>query len=67
MGKGISCMSGKKGKAEEVYHLVYNIKAVEKNIQWGRGEGKGNFGEENQDLENGGGSNYLVVWNFINP
>ena len=57
----------KKGKADLIYHLVYNIKAVGKNIKRGRGEGEGNFGEENQDLENGGGDDYLVVWNFINP
>ena len=27
--------------------------------------GKGDFGEENQDLKNGGGEEYQVVWNFI--
>ena len=47
--KGISCLWGritwKKGKRKQ----GYNIKAVGKNVKWGRGEGDGNFGEENQD------------------
>ena len=33
----------------------------------GRGEGYGNFGEENQDFEMGGGGEYQVVGNFIHP
>ena len=29
------------------FHLPFNIEAAEKNIKWERGEGDGNFGEEN--------------------
>ena len=36
------------------YHLSYNNKAVGKNIKWGRGEGDGNFGEENVDFKTWG-------------
>ena len=43
-----------------VYFLI-----VGKNINWGIGEGGGNFGEENQDLKNGGVEKYQVVENFI--
>ena len=32
-------------------HLLYNIKAVGKNIKRGGGEGDENLGEENQDLK----------------
>ena len=59
-GKGMSC--GKKGKQ---YHLFYNIKAVGKKIKWGRGEGEGNFMEENQDFKNGNEEEYQG--NFIHP
>ena len=31
------------------YNLLYNIDAIGKNIKWGKGEGDGNFGEENKD------------------
>ena len=41
------------------------MKAVWKNIKLGRGEGGGNFGEENQDFKNWGGEEYQVVGNFI--
>ena len=53
-----------KGK-EKAYHLPYNVKAVGKNIKWGRGKGDGNFGEENQDYKNGDGEEYQVECNFI--
>ena len=41
---------GKKGIRKQ-YHLPYNINAVGKNIKWGRGEGVGNYGEENQKFK----------------
>ena len=31
-------LSGKNGKGKQ-YHLPFNIKAAEKNMKWGRGEG----------------------------
>ena len=40
---------GKKNRKGKQYHLPYNSKAVAENIEWGRGKGDGNFGEENQD------------------
>ena len=47
VGKNIT---SKKGK-EKQYHLPYIIEAVWKNIEWGKGEGDGYFGEENQGLK----------------
>ena len=47
LGKNITLKKGK----EEQYHLPYNIKAVRKNIKWGREEGDGNFEEENPDFK----------------
>ena len=44
VGKNIKCIKRGKGKR---YHLPLNIKAVGKNIKWGREKGDGNFGEEN--------------------
>ena len=38
-----------------------------KNIKWGKGEGDGNFGEENQDLIKWGCEEIKVVGNFIHP
>ena len=38
---------GKKGKGKQ-YHLSYNIKAVGKDIKWGKGERHKICGEENQ-------------------
>ena len=40
------------GKGKE--YLPYNIKVVWKNYKWVNGEGDGNFGGENQDLEKNG-------------
>ena len=40
---------------------TYYIKAVERNIKCGRGEGDGHFGVEDQDLKNVGGEEYHVV------
>ena len=42
---------GKKEKGKQ-YHLPYYIEIAWKNIKWGKGNGEGNFGEENQDLKN---------------
>ena len=70
-GKGISWLLGriKRGKEgkEKQYHLPFNIKALGKNIQWGKGESDRNFEEENQDLRNGDEQEYQVVGNFIHP
>ena len=44
VGKNITWKKGKQ------YHVPYNIEAVGKNLKFGRGEGDGNFGEENQDF-----------------
>ena len=44
VGKNIAL---EKGKGKQ-YHLFYDIEAVGKNINWGREEGDGNFGEENR-------------------
>ena len=51
----------KKGKQ---YHLPYNIKAVGKNIKWGR---RRKFGEESENLKNVGGEEYRVIGNYIHP
>ena len=42
-----------------------NIKAIGKNIKWGKGDG--NVGEENKDKINGDGEEYQVVGSFIHP
>ena len=39
---------------KQLYHIPYNFEAVGKNIKRRRGEGDGIFGEENQDLKDGG-------------
>ena len=51
VGKNITWKKGR-------YNLSYDIKAVEKNIKWGRGAGDRNFVEENQDKKNGDGEEY---------
>ena len=51
------------------YHLPLNIKIVGKTIKWDRGEGDGNFGagRKSRFQKNGGGEEYQVVENFIQP
>ena len=46
VGKNITF---KKGKGKK-YRLPYDKKAVGKNIMWARGNGDGNFWEQNQDF-----------------
>ena len=43
----------KKRKGEQ-FHPTFNIKAVGNNIKWGRVEGDGNYGEDNQDFKSMG-------------
>ena len=53
----------------EPFQLVsqFDIKALGKNIEWGKEEGDENFLEENKDLENWGGEDYQVEGNYIHP
>ena len=54
-------------KKGEQYHLSYNIKAVVKNIKWGRGEVDKIFVEDDPDFKNGGGEGYQVAGNLKHP
>ena len=57
----------KKGLGKQ-YHISYNIKAVGKNIKWGRGKGDGTFGEDlTKILKMGVGEEYQVIGNFLQP
>ena len=57
----------KKGEGKQ-YHLPYDIKAVCKNIKWGRAEGDRNFVEKNQDLKkNGVGKNIKLKGTLYIP
>ena len=56
----------KKENGNQYYH-PFKIKAVGKNIRWGRGEGDGNFGKKFTIEKNGGGEEYQVAGNFIFP
>ena len=47
-GCGEEYNAEKSGKVKH-YHRLYDIGAVVKNIKWDKGEGNGNFVEENQD------------------
>ena len=40
----------RKGRGKQ-FHISHYIEALGKNIKRGKGEGHGNFGEENQDLK----------------
>ena len=56
-------------KSEKVkqYHLPFNVKAVGKNIKWGRGEVDGNLGEKIKIKNKRDGEEYQVVGHFIHP
>ena len=54
------------GKGKQC-HPSFDIKAVGKNIEWGRGEGDGHFGEKAKILKKDSGEEYQVVGNFIHP
>ena len=49
-----------KGKRKQC-HLSFNIKAVGKKIECGRGEGDRHFGEKTKILTNEDGKEYQVV------
>ena len=58
----------KKGR-NVIFRIILTIRAVGKNINWGRGKADENFGEENQDFKKNWwlGIIYRVVQNFLRP
>ena len=47
--------------------IFRNSEAIGKNIKWWKGDGDGNFAEENKDLKYRGWEEYQVVGNFVHP